>query len=388
MNPSEQPRPRSRRDADVLVVGAGVAGAAAAWRAASAGAEVLVLDDSATRPPATTVAAGMIAPVGEVTWGEESLLEPALASAADWPGFADRLADAAGLPVPYRRCGSVHVSLDRDEAAALGRRADLHQRCGLRSERLLGSECRQLEPALATHVVGGISAPEEAEVDPRALLAALRAAASEAGARFEPGRARSIDPGRGTVDVEGAGSLGATTVVLATGAWAGLDGLLGELRLPVRPVKGEILRLRSPGSERLCERIIVGERFYIVPRASGEIVIGATVEERGFELGVSAGGVYELLREAYRAVPELAELELAETSAGLRPGTPDNAPIIGRLDGSRLLVASGLYRSGILLAPLVCAAFDELLAERTPPPELSGLGPDRFSSSHRRESRR
>lgn len=388
MNSPEQPRPsQPTRSADVIVVGGGLAGVGAAWRAATAGADVVVIDDEGSRPPASTVAAGMIAPVGEVTWGEESLLDPALASADAWPAFAERLADAAGLPVPYRRCGSVHVSLDRDEAAELGRRAELHQRLGLRSERLLGSECRQLEPALATGVVGGISAPEEAEIDPRALLAALRSAAVEAGARFETGRVESIDPERGRVTAEGCEARAAGTVVLAAGAWSGLEGLLGERRLPVRPVKGEILRLRSAPGERLCERIIVGERFYLVPRASGELVVGATVGELGFDLTVTAGGVHELLREAYRAVPELAELELAELGVGLRPGTPDNAPVIGRIGRSRVIVASGLYRSGILLTPMLCSAFDALLAGEPAPAELDGLGPDRFSEASRESHR-
>jgi glycine oxidase len=388
MNPPEQhDRNQPPRSPDVVVVGGGLAGAGAGWRAASAGAEVVVVDDGGRRPPASTVAAGMIAPVGEVTWGEESLLDHALASAAAWPAFAERLADAAGLPVPYRRCGSVHVSLDRDEAAELGRRAELHQRHGLRSERLLGSECRALEPALATGVVGGISAPEEAEVDPRALLAALRSAAVEAGAHFETGRVESIDPEGGLVTVEGADERTAGTIVLAAGAWSGLEGLLGGRRLPVRPVKGEILRLRSAPGGRICERIIVGERFYLVPRASGELVVGGTVGELGFDLKVTAGGVHELLREAYRAVPELAELELAELGVGLRPGTPDNAPIIGRVGRSRVIVASGLYRSGVLLTPLLCSAFDALLAGESPPAELDGLGPGRFSEASRESPR-
>lgn len=361
------------------MIGGGIAGLLAAWRAAEAGADVLVLDDADRRPPASAVAAGMIAPVGEATWGEERLLGAALAAASEWPRFAERLAAAAGRPVPYRRCGSVHVSLDRDETAELGRRAELHDRLGLRSERLLGSECRRLEPALATTVVGGLSAPEEAEVDPRALLAALRAAAESSGARFEADRVVRVDPAAGTVDRAAAGELSAGTVVLATGAWSGLERLIEGVRVPVRPVKGEILRLRAAPGRRVCERIIVGERFYLVPRESGELVLGATVEERGFDLRVSAGGVHELLREAYRALPELAELELVEAGAGLRPGSPDNAPIFGRHREGRLVLATGLYRNGVLLAPLLAAGLDAVLGDNPIPTGLAGLGLDRFA---------
>ncbi len=370
----------SRESVDVAVVGAGVAGLIAAWSASERGASVRVIDDGDGRPSASAVAAGMIAPVGEASWGEERLLAAALAAAAEWPSFAERLAAASGLEVPYRRCGSIHVALDRDEAAELERRAGFHQRHGLRSERLLASECRRLEPALSTSVAGGISAPEEAEVDPRALLAALRAAATAAGASLGIGCAERIDPDRGRVQFEDGTSIVAGTVVLAGGAWSGLADLVAGLRIPVRPVKGEILRLRAERDERVCERIVVGERFYLVPRESGELVLGATVAERGFDLRVSAGGVHELLREAYRAVPELAELELAETAAGLRPGSPDNAPIIGRHRDSRLVVCAGLYRNGILLAPLVAAGLDGLLSGGDPPDELVGLGPDRFAS--------
>jgi glycine oxidase len=369
--------------ADVAVIGGGIAGLLAAWRAAETGADVVVVDDADRRPPASAVAAGMIAPVGEAIWGEERLLGAALAAAAEWPRFAERLSAGAARPVPYRRCGSVHVSLDRDEAAELDRRVDLHRRHDLRSERLLGSECRRLEPALSTAVVAGLSAPQEAEVDPRALLTALRAAAAAAGVRFEADRAAHIDPLAGTVDRLENGQLSAGTVVLAAGAWSGFEELVEGIRAPVRPVKGEILRLRADPGRRVCERIVVGERFYLVPRESGELVLGATVSERGFDLRVSAGGVHELLREAYRALPELAELELVEAGAGLRPGSPDNAPIFGRHRDSRLILATGLYRNGILLAPLIAAGLDALLAGDPEPPELAGLGLDRFAAPSR-----
>lgn len=372
--------------ADVVVVGGGLAGRACAWAAAREGAEVVVLDDPAVRPAAAAVAAGMIAPVGEASWGEERRLAAAIAAADAWPRFADRLGRSSGIEVPYRRCGALHLALDRDEAAELERRHRLHRRLGLDARRLLPSECRRLEPGLSTAVSGGVEAPGEAEVDPRALLAALGEAAREAGARFHLARARRIDVRSGRVDLGSApglaeGSIEGGRVVLATGAWAG-EGVLGRgVQLPVRPVKGEILRLRADPDAMPCERIILGERFYLVPRPGGEVVLGASVEERGFDLRVSAGGVHELLREAYRALPELAELEFVEAAAGLRPGTPDNAPIIGPLEGGRVIAVCGLYRHGVLLAPLIVDAAAALLAGRPLPAELGGLDADRFAGA-------
>lgn len=365
--------------ADVAIVGAGVVGLACAWRLAEAGAEVVVVDAAEARPAASRVAAGMIAPSGEASWGEEDLLAAALESARRWPEWASELSAAAGLEVPYRRCGSLHVALDRDEATELRRRAELHVRLGLPTRALMPSAARGLEPGLATAVAAAIEAPEEAEVDPRALLGALDAATRAAGVRRVTATADRIEPVSQRLSLGAAGEIEATTIVVATGAWAGDELLPAPLRPPVRPVKGEILRLRADPGALPCERIIVGERFYVVPRTGGEVVVGATVEECGFDLRVTAGGVHELLREAYRALPELAELELAETAAGLRPGTPDNAPIVGAL-GEGLLFAGGLYRNGILLAPLIAATVAALAAGEQPPAAAGALRPERFGA--------
>lgn len=376
--PSAEPKqPSGAQEAsDVLVVGGGLAGLLAAWRAAAAGLRTLVLD-AADRPAAAGVAAGMIAPVGEASWGEERLLELACDAAERWPGFAADLEAAAGRQVPYARRGALHVALDRDEAVELRRRDRLLDGAGLDFEPLLGSAARSLEPALATGVTAATEAPLEAEVDPRALLAALRAAAGDAGAEFVKATVVQLDP-EGAARTSGGHRFEAERVLLAAGAWAGQDGLLpGAQRLPVRPVKGVILRLRAERGALPCERIIVGERFYLVPRAGGELVLGASTEERGFDLRVTAGAVHELLREAYRALPELAELELVETAAGLRPGSPGNEPIFGAIAGSRIAVVAGLYRNGVLLAPVLAAGLDALYRGEEPPPPLAALAPGR-----------
>lgn len=366
----------------MVVVGGGVIGLACAWRAAAAGIETVVVD-AGQAERASEVAAGMIAPVGEATWGEEAMLEAAVASAAAWPAFAAELERDSRGGVPYRRCGALHVALDGDEAAGLRRSHDLHERHGLRARPLRSRECRRLEPGVSPNAVGGLEAPDEAEVDPRALLAALRAGLAASGGRLE------AEASVGEIIIEGDSVAGvrltggermrSDRVLLAAGARAGGSLLPEGLRPPVRPVKGEILRLRAPAGARPCERLIVTERVYIVPRAGGEVVVGATVEDRGFDLRVTAGGVHELLREAYRVLPEIAELELVEASAGLRPGTPDNAPLIGRGGAEGLLHAGGHGRNGILLAPITAQAIAAELTGEGVPPEAEAFGPDRFT---------
>jgi glycine oxidase len=351
--------------ADAVVVGGGVIGLACAWRAAVAGLDITVVERSHPGAGASGVAAGMLAPVGEATWGEENLLELALASHRAWPEFAAELAAAAGRDVGLLELGALHVALDRDEAAELRRRYELMVRLGLEAERLAPSACRELEPGLVSGGHGGVHAPHEAAVDPRVLVAALATAFDRAGGTltvaevtegvFDGPRLTGVRTAEGTEHR-------AKNVVLAAGAWSAAEWLPPEARPEVRPVKGQILTLAGPVARPLCERLIVTDRIYLVPRADGRLIVGATVEEQGFDDRITAGGVYELLREAYRALPDIAELELVEASAGLRPTTPDNMPLIGggAIDG--LVLATGHFRNGILLAPLTGERVAALLA--------------------------
>jgi len=375
-------RPRGGGPYDALIVGAGVIGLACAWRAAALGLRVCVLErDERPGAGASGVAAGMLAPVGEVSWGEERLLRANLASAAAWPEFAAELAEAAGTEVGFRACGALHVALDRDEAEELRRRHELQVSLGLDARWLRPSECRRLEPGLATSVAGGVHAPAEAEADPRTLVAALVEALARAGGELvcgdEPAEA-ILDGNRiAGVRTRSGRSLAAAQVVLAMGAWSGeAEWLPAAARPPVRPVKGQILVLR--GDEPVCERIVASRWVYLVPRSDGRLVVGATVEERGFETTVTAGGVHELLREAYRLLPEVAELELVEMTAGLRPGSPDNAPLVGPGALAGLVLATGHYRNGILLAPLTADAVAATLAGEEVSEPAAGLLPRRF----------
>ena len=366
---------------DALVVGAGVIGLACAWRAAERGLRVCLLERERPGAGASSVAAGMLAPVGEVSWGEERLLRANLESAAAWPAFAARLGEASGREVGYRACGALHVALDRDEAEELRRRHELQLSLGLESEWLRPSECRRLEPGLATSVAGGIHAATEAEADPRVIVSALAEAFRRAGGEMVTGDAPAealVEGGRlrGVRTREGR-EIGAGTVVLAAGAWSGeAEWLPAQARPPVRPVKGQILVLR--GAEPVADRIVASRWVYLVPRADGRLVVGATVEERGFERTITAGGVHELLRESYRLLPDVAELEITDMSVGFRPGSPDNAPLVGAGAMDGLVLATGHYRNGILLAPLTAEAVAATLAGEPPSGAATGLDPARF----------
>jgi glycine oxidase len=364
------------------VVGGGVIGLGIAWRAALAGMTVTVVDQAPGRG-ASWAAAGMLAPVTEVHYGEQALLALNLAAAARWPGFAVELEEASGRPVGYRPAGTLSVARDADDNAAL---EDLYQfqlRCGLEVERLRSRECRQLEPGLAPSIRGGVLAAGDHQVDNRALVEALLVAGQKAGVGLVAGRAAELatDGDRVTgVVLAGGERLAAGTVVLAAGCWSGgLGGLAAEALPPVRPVKGQLLHLRGPAGQPLCSRNVRGLEAYVVPRSDGRVVVGATVEEQGFDTRVTAGAVHDLLRAALELLPDVAELELVETVAGLRPGSPDNAPLLGPAGPEGLVVATGHFRNGILLTPVTADAVAELLATGQVPELIAPFGPDRFA---------
>jgi glycine oxidase len=349
---------------DVAVAGGGVIGLAVAWRAAQAGADVVVLDarrDGAAWP----VSAGMLAPVAEAEFGHDALLALGLESARRWPAFADELAAASGRDPGYRRCGTLVVARDRDEAEALERELAYRTERDLPVQRLLPTEARRREPALATRVRLALEVPGDHAVDPRVLRAALAEALRRAGGELREGE--PVD------DLDQLSAL-ADRAVVATGAWAG--ALAG---VPIRPVKGQILRLRDPAGPGLLDRVLRLAESYVVPRGDGRYVLGATVEERGFDLALTAGGVFELLRDAYEVVPGLAELELEEASVGLRPATPDNGPLLGPGPHEDVVLAAGHYRNGILLAPITADAVAAMLVGDEPPAVAAPFAAARFA---------
>jgi glycine oxidase len=334
---------------DAAIVGGGIIGLASAWRATQRGLRVCVVERERAGCGATRAAAGVLAPDPE-TPGFTAL---ALRSSELWPAFAEELREATAVDSGYTRCGSLVLSFD-------------DRRHGNRTAWLEADECRALEPGIAQDCRGALLLEDDAQVDPRRVVEALCALlgdAVRAGADVV-----ELDP-HGVVLADGT-RIEADRVVLAAGAWTARR--LAK-RLPIAPVKGQTLRLRGPLP---ATRIIRSEHVYVVPRASGETVIGATIEDAGFDTTVTEAATETLLRQAIRAVPAVAELELVEAIASLRPATPDNGPLIGEWEG--LLVASGHYRNGILLAPVTAEAVAALLAGEAPPPEAAPFDPRRF----------
>src|SRR4051794_32416283 len=364
---------------EVAVVGGGAIGLAAAWRAAARGMRVLVLD--AGEPGAWHVAAGMLAPVAEAEFGERELLELGLRSARAYPDFCAELADAAGRDPGLRATGTLVVARDADEAEALERLLAFRRSLGLAVERLRPSQARRAEPALAPSIRLALDAPGDHSIDPRRLVAALAEAVERAGGELRRGRGAGVlsSGGRGDgIELEGGETISARAVVVAAGVHApAIRGIPDPV--PVRPVKGQVLRLRDPRGAGLVERTIRGEQAYLVPRGDGRYVLGATMEDRGFDTAPTAGGVYELVRDMSEIVPGVLELEIEELEAGLRPATPDNLPAIGRgsLDG--LVWATGHHRNGILLAPVTAELVADALAGEALPEWAAAADPGRFS---------
>jgi glycine oxidase len=372
---------------ETIVVGGGAIGLGIAWRLAQRGSDVLVLDRAEPGSGASYHAAGMLAPITEATFGEDALLRLNLASAAAYPAFLRDLTAATGRSLQSGAPGTLFVALDRDQLEALERLYDFQRGLGLAVEWLRGSRCRELEPALHPAVRAGIGAVEK-EVDPRALTAAaggrVRSGAEAAGLLWTGDRITGVVLATGE-------EIAAPSVVLAAGCWSGgIAGVPKEVADAVRPVKGQILRLRPrPGEALPIRHLLRTEEVYLVPRSSpargDEIVVGATVEEQGFDTSLTGGGVYELLRAAIDVVPGVREMELAEASAGLRPGSRDNAPLLGALseggEAAGLVVATGHYRNGILLTPVTADAIASVVCEGVVPEAIAPFRPDRFAGA-------
>ena len=374
----EIPLPRSTRY-DAVVIGAGLIGLACAWRASQRGMSVLVIDRAAAPGSgASHVAAGMLAPVMEADFGEERLVRVNLAARERWPAFAAELEERTGLPTGYRDSGALIVAADRDDAEALRRLHEFQLSLGLEVEWLSPGRCRRLEPGLSPRIAGGILAHGDGQADPRAIAHALAEVVAEIELGVEV-EAIEHDRGRVTGVRTSAGLVDCDAVVVAAGARSpslAPDGT-GP---PVRPVKGQILELRVRGAmEEPFTRVVRTPRCYLVARGDGRVILGATMEEQGFDTTVTADGVYRLLEAAWEVLPEVGELELVGAAAGLRPGTPDNAAVVGwgELDG--LVWATGHWRNGVLMTPLTGEVAADLLTGGDLPDELAPLDPSRFA---------
>jgi len=380
-------------ESDVLVIGAGVIGLSIAWRAAQQGLSVVVADPHPGHG-ATHAAAGMLTPIAEAAYAEREIFGLGQDSLRRYPGFISELHDLTGLPTGFRQTGTLQVAYDSDDLAMLAETRVLQESFGVHLEQLTARECREAEPMLDPSVRGGLLAPGDGSVDPRLLAIALLRAAEKAGARLvrQPVAEVTCSGGRASGVRLADDSVVATRWVVLAAGWesAAFGGLPAGTAPPVRPVKGQIIRLRTsaaaersglpPGLLRRTVRGVVrGSTVYLVPRDSGELVVGATQEELGPDTTVTAGGIWELLRDARTLVPGVTEMLLADAVAGLRPGTPDNAPILGPSALPGLVLATGHFRAGVLLAPVTADTVSAYLRTGEPDPIWQAFRADRFT---------
>ena len=369
------------RDGDVVVVGGGVIGLAIAWRAALRGVQVTVLDP-APGLGASHHGAGMLAPVTEVHYGEEDLLRLNLASATRYPSFVAELEDASGTPVGYRATGTLAVAFDVDDKAALDHLHEYQASLGLSSQPVTARECRELEPYLSTAVRGGLLVDGDHQVDPRRLVAALLVACTRAGVDVRPVSARHL---RVEGDrVVGVDDISAGSVVLAAGCWSGELGGAPRSRAPARaagegsdPAAARGRRASDASAQRACTRARAAD----LPRAACRRRDRRWSHQRGkgIRYRLTVEGTGDLLADARELLPRVSEIELVEASVGLRPGSPDNAPMIGASALPGLVVATGHYRNGILLAPVTADAVVELLTTGALPAGFDRFDPCRFA---------
>ncbi|PRX50311.1 glycine oxidase [Prauserella shujinwangii] len=365
---------------NLAIVGAGVIGLAVAWRAVAAGHRVTVVDPAPGRG-ASWVAGGMLAPVTEAWPGEEAVLELGEESLRRWPAFAEEL-KAEGVDPGLSLAGTVVAAFDRADADQLDVLARYLRGLGREVTWVNGRELRRTEQGLSGAVRGGLLVPGDLAVDNRMLLDALAAAARRHGARFLAEQAVGVSA---TSVRTHAAEHAFDVVLLAAGAWSAR--LHPELADRVRPLKGEILRLRArrgtlPPPRRTVRAVVEGRPVYLVPREHGELVLGATQYESGFDSTVTARGARELLEGAERVFPAIAEYELVETAAGLRAASADNLPYIGAL-GDGVLAATGHHRNGLLLAPVTADAVLALLDGGRPPAPVTAARPDRDGTRER-----
>ena len=362
-----------------VIVGGGVVGLGIGWKLAQRGEPVVLLERGVCGREASWAAAGMLAPANEAHFQEDENLHLGQESMALYPDFVAELEEVTGLDVDYRTEGTLSVALDADDTGVLKELYAAQQSYHLPVRWLTGDQARAIEPGLSNYVCAGIFCPMDHQVDNRKLMEALKAAFLKAGGELhENTEVTEIRLNGERLVCTSEQTWPAERIVLAAGAWSGMIPGLGEnVRPPVRPVKGQMLSMMSPGPDFLTH-VIRAPGIYIAPKNNGTIVFGATVEEMGFDRNLTAGGQYSLLKGAWETVPGVYELPIKESWVGFRPGSRDNAPLLGETALPGLFVATGHHRGGILFAPATALHMSTLILEGITPEPLKPFDPKRF----------
>jgi glycine oxidase len=353
-----------RKGFDAAIIGGGIIGLSIGWKLLKRGLSVAVFERDRIGSGATRAATGMLAATAEVEPGEDDLLPLTLASQNLWRSFATELEAESGVRVDYRADGTMVVALSREEVDRLRFRHDLQKKLGLDTTWLSGGAAREREPGLRPNVSGAIYCEQDHQVDARRVSSALAKAFVKAGGQlFENTRVVSLERSGGKVtglstETE---TYNANTIILAAGAWS--PELVQGLELPIRPLKGQSLALRMDPRMPALNHVVWTEQIHMAPKGDGRLIVGATVEERGFDTANTAGGVFALLEAARRVLPAMEELAIDEIWTGFRPTSLDDAPILGEVGIDGLVVATGHHRNGILLAPVTARAISSLVVD-------------------------
>ena len=372
---------RDPRSTDVAIVGGGVIGLSCAFELARRGRSVTVLEREEVGYGASTVAAGMLTPSFEVELTPPSLVELQLDSLRRYPSFIAEIESAGGLSCEYRDEGTLWVSRHRDDELELDHLCRIQEDRGLPARRLTGRETRQIEPYLSPRIIGGLLVETDHQVNSRKLVTALAASCRSLGVELlEHTGVKTVERSGGRIDLtledaSGESAMSAEQVLLAAGVWLE-EGLVTPLpRIGMRPIKGQIVHLMG---QPLVNRVLRNSDVYIVPRAGGELLLGATEEEQGFDIQPTAGGTLDLLRYAFEILPGLYDLYVSEIDVGLRPAVSDHLPVIGPTDTEGVYIAVGHYRGGVLLAPSTAHWIAELMITGQVSSAIEPFGIDRF----------
>jgi glycine oxidase len=368
---------------DFAIIGAGVAGLGVGWKLAQAGLDVTIFERDAAGSGASNAAAGMLAPTSEVAFEEDEILRLGQASLAMYPDFVAELEQASGLDVDYRDDGTLMVALDYDDAKALEHVHDYRVKLGLLAEKLDARQARELEPGLASSLHSALRVGSDHQVNPRLLTRALSLAFERAGGRLvencEIRRVVCDDSGVQAVVTDAGDRIDCSNALVAAGAWTpSLEGLPAGILPRIRPVRGQMLAV-ALGEPALCRHVIRGPDAYLVPKSDGRLIIGSTMEERGFDPIPTAGAIFELLRAAWETLPGIYDQHLLETWTGFRPISLDNQPILGPTAVDGLWLAAGHGRNGILLTPITAVCLAEAIISGNIPDPLRGFTPARFA---------
>lgn len=374
----------------IVIVGGGICGLGIGWRLAQAGRDVTVIERGEAAMAATWAAAGMLAPQAEAEHSEEALLPLAMESCRMWQSFSEELRCCSGIDVDYRCEGTLVVAVDRDDFELLEHRFAYLRELGLNLEWLSGYEARQHEPYLSRSVSGALLSPDDHQVDNRLVGSALKACYINAGGNLRENT--SVDEiltssGRVTGVRVGDQEIMAEAIVVAAGAWSrNIAGLPPVASPPVRPLKGQMAAVQMPEGAPILQHVLWGPgnsivpSIYLAPKGDGRLIIGATVEEMGFDTSLTAGGMLELLRSAWEVLPGIYDLPLVESWAGLRPASRDDAPILGPTQIDGLVMATGHHRNGILLAPITAQAVSDFILTGTVADIMRPFILDRFKN--------